>query len=100
MLQEKLTPTRNALYKKQFDILSFGASEYPNTIKFFKKEIFPKLPATANFLDVGCGRGNYARPFTEEFDLTTIVDINTVFYDDIIKWAEENGRKLNGYNAD
>jgi SAM-dependent methyltransferase len=100
MLQEKLTPTRNKLYQKQFDILSFGASEYPNMIRFFKSEIFPKLPAKANFLDIGCGRGNYARPFTEEFDQTTIVDINTVFYDDIIKWAAENGRNLKGHNDD
>ena len=100
MLQEKLTPSRNKLYQKQFDILSFGASEYPNMIRYFKKEIFPKLPAKANFLDVGCGRGNYARPFTEEFDHTTVVDVNTVFYEDIIKWAKENGRNLSGYNAD
>ncbi|MDQ7026590.1 MAG: class I SAM-dependent methyltransferase [Anaerolineae bacterium] len=100
MVKEQLTTERNELYKEQFDMLSIGTTEYPYMAKFFENEIFPHLPAQGHFLDVGCGRGNYARPFSEYFTQTTVVEVNEVYFNEVTAWISAQGRNINGYNRD
>ena len=68
MRDDALTPQRNALYKSQFDSLSENTTEYREMRQLFETEIFPKLPSMKRFLDIGAGRGNYARPFSLLFN--------------------------------
>lgn len=100
MTDDIMSPKRNRLYKEQFDILSFHTTEYDDMLGFLRTEIFPKLPAMEHFLDIGAGRGNYARPFSQEFKHTTIVEPNEVYFKEILAWASENGSQIEGYNCE
>jgi SAM-dependent methyltransferase len=99
MHDDALTPERNALYKAQFDSLSENTTEYRDMRQFFEDKIFPDLPALSHFLDIGAGRGNYARPFSLLFEQTTIVEPNEVFVNDTLDWAKEAGSNLRAFNA-
>jgi SAM-dependent methyltransferase len=100
MAKEQLTQERNELYKRQFDLLSNGTTEYDYMVNYFRTTLFPTLPAMGHFLDIGCGRGNYARPLSEDFDQTTVVEVNSVYFDEVLGWGEDNGRNIGGYNDD
>jgi SAM-dependent methyltransferase len=100
MGKEKITQERNVLYKEQFDILSSGSTEYPYLINHFRTEIFPTLRKKERFLDIGCGRGNLARPLSADFDQTTVIEMNPIYYDEVLEWGKANGRNINGYNGD
>jgi ubiquinone/menaquinone biosynthesis C-methylase UbiE len=98
MREDTLSPERNTLYKAQFDSLSENTSEYREMRQFFEAEIFPRLPAMEHFLDIGAGRGNYARPFSLLFEQTTIVEPNDVFVNEILVWTKDAGSKLTAFN--
>jgi SAM-dependent methyltransferase len=100
MQDDVLSPERNALYKSQFDSLSENTSEYRDMRQFFESEIFPNLPSMTRLLDIGAGRGNYARPFSLLFEETTIVEPNDVLFQEILDWAKDAGSTINGFNAD
>lgn len=100
MIDDIKSPKRNRLYKEQFDLLSFHTTEYDDMRDFLRTEIFPKLPAMEHFLDIGAGRGNYARPFSQEFEQTTIVEPNEVFCEEILAWAAQNRSSIESHNGE
>lgn len=100
MRDDVLSPERNALYKAQFDSLSENTTEYRDMRRFFEEEIFPQLPSMGHFLDIGAGRGNYARPFSLLCEQTTIIEPNDVFFQEIMAWGKEAGSNISGYQAD
>ena len=99
-MKEALTQERNELYKRQFDLLSDGTTEYNYMVNYFRTTLFPTLPAMGHFLDIGCGRGNYARPLSADFDRTTVVEINPVYFYEVLDWGRDNRRNIDGYNDD
>ncbi len=99
VLEDTFNPERNKLYKEQFDILTFNTQEYDDMRSFLRNQIFPKLPAMGHFLDIGAGRGNYVRHFSQEFTRTTIVEPNDVFFGEIQTWARENNVDIEGHNC-
>jgi|GEM_PF-3494566 len=90
---------RSKLYKSQFDLLSFHTTEYDHMREYFRSEIFSRLPEKGHFLDIGAGRGNYARPFSQEFTQTTIIEPNDIYFQEILDWAIEGGIHISGHNA-
>lgn len=100
MRDDVLSPERNILYKAQFDSLSENTTEYRDMRIFFEQEIFPQLPNMGHFLDIGAGRGNYARPFSLLFERTTVIEPNDVFFQEIVDWSKDVGSNIQAYQAD
>lgn len=99
MLEDGFGPRRNANYRAQFDSLSENTTEYGEMLRYFETEVFPNLVDMGHFLDIGAGRGNYARPLASRFERTTVVEPNELFYRDMKAWAEEAGVRLSAFNA-
>ncbi|MDQ7026592.1 MAG: class I SAM-dependent methyltransferase [Anaerolineae bacterium] len=87
-------------YKEQFDLLTFHTDEYKQSIPFIETTLLPKLPQQGHFLDVGAGRGTISMPMSRHFDHTTIVEPNTVYFQEVLDWAKGVGVSLDGHNGD
>jgi SAM-dependent methyltransferase len=87
-------------YKEQFDLLTFHTNEYAQSVPFVEQTIIPKLSEQQHFLDVGAGRGTFTMPMSRHFEQTTIVEPNTVYFNEVADWAKGAGINFSGYNAD
>lgn len=90
----------NIQFKEQFDLLSKHTPEYEITVPYIVESIVSKLPERRHFIDVGTGRGNLARPISTHFDVTTIIEPNKYYHDEIMDWARQSDRAFRGHNTD
>nr|VFK19675.1 MAG: Methyltransferase domain-containing protein [Candidatus Kentron sp. LPFa] len=92
--------TDDRTYKEQFDLLTANTNEYEQGIPFIEQTILPALPQQNRFLDIGAGRGSITKALSPNFNQTTIVEPNTLFFKGVSNWATETGVKMDGFNAD
>lgn len=86
-------------FKKQFDILSKGTDEYSTTVPFIAHYTDSELSQCHHFVDVGAGRGNLAKPLSNYFEQTTVIEPNTAYYEEVMEWAWQYRRNIKGINS-
>lgn len=87
-------------FKEQFDLLSTHTPEYEITVPYIVEAVVNTLPQRGHFIDVGTGRGNLAKPLSSHFDVTTIIEPNKLYHDEVLAWARQHGREFRGKNTD
>lgn len=87
-------------FKQQFDLLSTHTPEYEITVPYIVETVVSNLPQCRHFIDVGTGRGNLAKSLSNHFDVTTIVEPNQLYHDEVLAWARQNDREFYGKNTD
>lgn len=85
-------------YKRAFELLSHNTQEYDEFVNFIENDIVHRLPAHEHLLDIGAGRGNLARPISQYFKHTTIVEPNTLFFEELMAWSRECDTPMTGHN--
>jgi SAM-dependent methyltransferase len=89
---------RTIVYKRAFELLSHNTQEYDEFVKFIENDIVHRLPAHKHLLDIGAGRGNLAKPISQHFEHTTIVEPNPHFFEEVMTWARDCERPMSGHN--
>jgi hypothetical protein len=94
-----MTHNDDNLYKEQFDLLSYSTTEYEQSVPFIERTLIPQLSERKSLLDIGAGSGNFSKPLSPLFEQTTIIEPNSMYFEELLQWGKSEGQSLAGYNG-